>query len=191
MTSKTFSAKIDKVDLDERIVTGAVYVPLVLDSQGEFMFPEDLDLMIERFNSLDQSALIDTAHNQIPNGSYPIASYRAPEGDPMYEPGTWVMSVKIEGDDLWRQVKEGELNGFSFEAMVDHVRFDIDFEIMRDHVGLTEVAEDHTHIFFAQVDQIGRVCRGMTDKAEDGHFHAVVCSTRTTDSEGHNHRFFL
>lgn len=31
--------------------------------------------------------------------------------------GTWMMSCKVNDEDLWKQIKEGEYNGFSVEGM--------------------------------------------------------------------------
>jgi hypothetical protein len=31
--------------------------------------------------------------------------------------GTWFMTMKINNDDVWEKVKQGEFNGFSLEAL--------------------------------------------------------------------------
>jgi hypothetical protein len=33
-----------------------------------------------------------------------------------YPKGTWMVSIKIEDDTIWKKVKDGKLNGFSVQG---------------------------------------------------------------------------
>lgn len=183
--------RIKRIDTLKRIVYGEVYAPYVLDTYAEFMYPDDIEKMAHRFMRLDLSKTIDTSHDNVPNGSYPVETFIAREGDPDYTPGAWVMGVKIEGEDTWQRVLRGELNGFSFQSLVVPKLVEVVYEVIRDHVGETEpAADDHTHTYFVTLDEQGLVVGGYTDNV-DGHSHRIGRASVTAEAEGHNHRFFL
>lgn len=189
MTKVTRLVQIRKTNVAEKIVYGVVYEPMALDSTGEFMFPEDIRKMAHGFMRLELSKAIDTNHDNVPNGSYPIESFIARAGDPDYPEGAWVLGVKCS-DELWEKVEKGEINAFSFEAMVVPVDVEVEVANVRDRVGVTEKSADHEHVFFLQTDALGRVTGGYTDTV-DGHRHVIKHGCRTEKSADHNHRFFF
>jgi hypothetical protein len=69
---------IKKTDGEKQIVYGEVYAPYVLDTYGEFMTPEDIETMAHRFMQLDLTKVIDTQHDNQPNGSFPVESFHRP-----------------------------------------------------------------------------------------------------------------
>lgn len=182
---------IKGINDEKQIVYGEVYAPDVLDTYGEFMSAEDIEVMAHRFMQIDLRTAIDTNHDNIPNGAYPVESFVAREGDPDYTPGSWVLGVKIPDAGLWRKVKTGELNGFSFQSLVKPTSVEVEYAVLRDSVGKTESHDDHEHVYLVELDEIGNVVRGVTSKAADGHFHEITRASHTEESEGHSHRFFL
>jgi hypothetical protein len=191
--ARKMTAMIRRIDADRRIVYAEVYAPNVLDTYGEFMLPEHVEEMAHKFMQLDLANVIDTNHDNIPNGSYPIESFVARAGDPDFTEGAWVMGVKCPRDEVWEAVLKGDLNGFSFEAMVNLVEYEVECSVVRDHVGKTRTIKgvDHEHLFFVQVDDRGRVVRGMTSPGPDGHTHIIKHGTMTEKVSGHSHRFDL
>lgn len=187
--------RIKRIDEDKRIVYAEVYAPYVLDTYGEFMVPEDIETMAHRFMRLDLNNVIDTNHDNVPNGSFPVESFIARSNDPDFTEGAWVMGVKIASDDMWTKVLNGDINGYSFEAMVKLVEFDLSVDVVRDHWGATTTLRgvDHEHVFFVQVNEKGRILRGWTDEAPDGHVHEIKHGTATEKSgpDNHAHRFEL
>jgi len=183
----TFAIK--SVDQAKQLVTGMVYAPMVIDTTGEFMLPEDLELAAHRFLQIDLSKCVDTQHNNVLNGSYPVESYIA-RGNPEYPEGSWVVTIKVPDKDLWKQIVDGEINGFSYECYVTLVPHAVEYLVTRDHVGLTEETDGHAHIFFAQVNEAGKIVYGKTEIVTE-HDHQIVCSSRTTTDYGHSHRFFI
>lgn len=184
--------KASKLDDEKQIVYGCVYAPGVLDTYGEFMTANDIEEMAHRYmKSVDLTKTIDLRHDNVPTECYPVESFIARRGDPDYPEGSWVLGVKVPDRELWVRIKTGEFNGFSFQAMVAPVEMDIQYEIMRDHVGPTERAADHTHAVFVQVNEEGLVTSGRTSKAADGHFHEVSRASMTDTAKGHSHRYFL
>ncbi|AHC30437.1 protease [Rhizobium phage vB_RleS_L338C] len=188
--------RIKKTDDDKRIIYGEVYAPYVLDTYAEFMLPDDIVEMAHKSLTKDLAAFIDTNHDQTANGSYPVESFIARKGDPDFKEGAWVMGVKVVRDDVWAKVKKGELNGFSFQALVIPKEMDIEYVTIRDHVGTTYKAEqagheDHEHVFYVEVDDKGTIIGGWTDEGPDGVAHQIIRGSVTQMANGHNHRFSL
>lgn len=138
---------IKRADAKRRLVFGEVYAPNRLDTHGEAMAAEDIEIMAHRFLHLvDPNKAIDTQHDNKPNGSYPVESFIARDGDPDFTPGAWVLGVKVPDDGIWAKIESGEIAGFSFEARVEAHKEVVQIEMLRDLVGATEAAEDgHRH----------------------------------------------
>jgi len=182
---------IKRINKAKQIVYGEVYAPNVLDTWGEFMLADDIEMMAHRFMRLDVTKAIDTQHDNEPNGSFPVETFIARDGDPDYTPGAWVMGVKVS-DERWPDVLDGKLNAFSFQSLVRPVDMEIEYEVIRDHVGSTAMGldTDHTHVYFVQVGEDGQVVGGKTDEV-DGHSHIITKASITDITAGHSHRFFL
>ena len=191
--ARTMTALIRRTDADRRIVYAEVYAPNTLDTYGEFMLPEHVEEMAHKFMRLQLDSVIDTNHDNVPNGSYPIESWVARAGDPDFTEGAWVMGIKVPDAEVWDKVLKGDLNGFSFEAMVNLVEYDVEVSVIRDHMGQTNTIKgvDHEHMFLVQVDDKGRVIKGATSPGPDGHVHVINHATMTAKAQGHSHRFDL
>ena len=105
-----------KVDKEKRIVTGVVYEPNVPDSQGDFMEADTIEKTAYAFMENHQN--IDIKHDFKTNDQLKvIESYIAKSeetiGNKKVQPGTWIMSVKVNDDTIWEGVKKGDFNGFS------------------------------------------------------------------------------
>ena len=186
---------IRRSDDERRLIFAEVYAPLTLDTYGEFMTAPDIEMMCHRFMKLNMERVIDTNHDNVPNGSYPVESFIARAGDPDFTEGSWVLGVHVPDDEVWSRVKSGELNCYSFEAMVQPVEYQVTVNTIRDHVGRTkdEKGVDHFHLFFVQVDEFGVIRGGVTSKAEDGHYHLInhASFTEKAGEVEHNHRYDL
>jgi hypothetical protein len=187
--------QIKRTNDDERLVYAEVYAPYTLDTYGEFMLPEDIKKMAHRFMKLDLSKTIDINHDNIPTSCYPVESYIARADDPDFTEGAWVLGVHVPDDSIWAAIKRGELNCYSFEAMVRPVNYEVEVNTLREHVGRTKVEKhvDHTHAFFVQVNEVGVIVRGRTSKGPDGHVHDITgpSYTQRAGTDAHSHRFDL
>lgn len=183
---------IRRIDEERRIVYGEVYAPNTLDTYGEFMLPEDIEEMAHRFLKTDLSNSIDTNHDNVPNGSYPVESYIVRWDDPDFTVGSWVLGVKIPDDDIWNKVKSGDLNAYSFQSLVSPVKYEAEIDVIRDHAGLVEKhkSDGHDHAFFLQLSDEGQVIGGETSLV-NGHRHKIMRASITEKASGHNHRFFI
>lgn len=190
-TTREQISKIQKVDTERQIVYGVVYAPLEIDTWGELMTAEDIETLAHRFMSLKLNETIDEMHDeQGKQNVYPIESFIAREDDPDYPEGSWVLAVKIEDENTWAKVKSGELNGFSFQALVKKVAAVVEIEYDPEIIGWTGEAVDHRHLYYAKLDEDGKVVAGRTS-TELGHSHEIKKGTATEMGAGHAHRFFI
>lgn len=184
---------IKSIDEDKRIVYGLVYEPNTIDSHGDIMLADDIEKMAHKFMQIEKlDKTIDINHDGVPVAAYPIESYIAKAGDANYNEGSWVLGVKINDEMVWRDIKSGKLNGFSFEAMVRKYPTVVEFDYIGSNFGETEKNQNHTHLFFAELDVDGRVVRGRTS-TDHGHAHEIVAGTATEigGDVPHAHRFFV
>lgn len=190
---------------EQRVVFGAVYIPEVVDVQGDWMREETIRKSAYEFVQRGDMRAIDVMHNNQRCGAFIVESFLARKGDPDFVvPGTWVLGVHLPSptcDGLWDDVKKGKLNGFSLEAIVQNTR-PLEAPVRKSAlsfpgklIGRTQQYEGHEHSFEAIFDASGKVVGGRTNvvKDENGvpHHHEILRHTHTEDAglQGHRHRF--
>lgn len=184
-------SKIQRVDEERQIVFGVVYAPLEIDTYGETMTAEGIEEMAHRFMALKLDQTIDEMHDeQAKHNVYPIESFIARKDDPDYPEGAWVLGVKVDDTATWDKIKTGDINGFSFQALVKKVAAVVEIEYDPEIIGYTAENVDHRHLYYAQLDADGKVVGGRTS-TEFGHAHDIKRGTATEKSMGHSHRFFI
>lgn len=138
---------------------------------------------------------VDVEHSNIDiqNSVYVVESFIARAGDPDFIPGSWVVGMRIDDMNIWQDVLDNNINGFSYEALVQF--FDATF-IMQDsgvRTGATDPVLDgdgHVHEFLIMVDENTRPISGGTNEV-NGHSHTITTGTVTDEAEGHTHRYTL
>jgi hypothetical protein len=109
---KAFRVPIIKAD--KQIVYGVVSEPDSIDLQGDRLSKSEIRKACHKF--MMQSQRIGKEHEG-PAKADVIESYIAPTdftcNGQVVKAGSWVMAVKIHDDDLWQDVKKGEITGFS------------------------------------------------------------------------------
>ena len=196
MTNKTEHEHVvsfSKFDEEKQLAYGEVYVPMIPDSQGDFMTAAEIEKMAHGFMKNGLLRGVDTQHDLVDNGSVVVESFIARKGDPDFIEGSWVAAVWVP-DDIWPLVKSGELGGFSMYGKGERVPTMITIEIPDDGIikGATEESEGHTHTYLLRFDAEGNFTGGETNVV-DGHSHRITKGTVTDksngDEEGHRHRF--
>lgn len=185
------SVVIKALNDDEQIVYGEVYAPFVLDSHGEMMLPEDLKLLAHRFIAQKKVNFVDVQHDNHWIEAVVVESFIARAHDPDYTEAAWVLGTKVPDAEVWARIKRGEINGYSLEALVYKEEADVEYEYLPMHIGLTEENSGHFHAFFVEVDSNGKVTKGHTGPADDGHTHNILAGTATEIGNDHAHRYFL
>jgi hypothetical protein len=127
-------------------------------------------------------------NNRIAKGCSVVESFIAPENSSEFIPGAWVVGVHVPDPELWLSIKNGEINGFSMEALVKRFDRTVDLELPPIVEGLTSKSEDHQHHFYVTYDTRG-VFKGGTTDVVDGHSHKILAGTHTEAVNGHSHRF--
>ena len=181
---------------EDRIVSGIIAEPLVLDTDNEFYSRAGVLKMYNDFVSQKLQKNVDREHNNILTGSEIVRTYIALENDPdNYPEGAWVGECKIASDYDWGAVKRGEINGFSVEISTIKVDVAIGTERMIKAEGLSELSTDevlpeHSHEVTVWFDALGRVVKA--EVLENlGHTHTLTKCTATDLSIGHSHRILL
>lgn len=116
---------VRKDDLGEqRLVTGIVLEPEVVDSQGDVYSADEIARAAHGW--MEQFQNMGHMHQTLINsGVRPVESYCAPcdlelGGQPV-KAGTWLLVVHVISDAVWAQVKAGELTGFSIGGFAQRV----------------------------------------------------------------------
>lgn len=186
------SVAIFKREQDEQqMVWAEVYAPNIPDTDGDFMTAEDIQSMAYKFMKDLNLRKIDVQHqNDLVDGACVVESFIARKGDPDFIEGAWVVGIHIDNKDVWGQVKKGEINGFSMEALVSRTPTRLEIEVPPVIQGRTAKADDgHEHEFFVSYDPQGNLLGGRTSSWEDGHYHEIKRGTVTEVVNGHSHRF--
>ena len=181
---------IKSVDTKKHIVTGVVYAPFVLDSQGDFMSAEDIEKMAHKFMADSVTKNIDVMHDNVVIKAYAVESY-INKDNPDFPEGAWVVSVKVEDPVVWDKIEKGEYNGFSMEVLAKGVPVSVEYEVQQNIWGYTEKQEDgHYHAYYLTVNETGKPVSGRTS-VDNGHYHLINKGTATEMAEGHAHRVFI
>ena len=105
-----------KSDAKKQIVFGEVYVPNVRDTDGNFMTAETIEKMAHDFLANKKNSQISKGHDGNTDKGVVVESFIAREGDPDFVAGSWVVGVHVPDVEIWKQVENGELTGFSIEG---------------------------------------------------------------------------
>jgi len=182
---------LKKLDDELQVVYGEVYAPNVPDSQGDFMTEKEVVKMAHEFMKHGSLTAIDTNHDNEETGSIVVESYITNADDPIFVDGAWVVGVHVPDPEIWALIKNGELNGFSMEALVKATSKVIELEVPDTIIGETlSDNTEHTHEFTVKFDEQGNFLGGSTNIV-NGHVHTISKATVTGEAEGHTHKFSI
>ncbi len=107
-----------KIDKSKRIVTAPALVPYEEDNDGDVVSPEQIEAVAYKF--MEDYQNIDIMHT-FRKVAKPVESWilREPmtiNGKKLH-PGTWMLSAKIEDDDVWKGILQGKYTGYSVTAV--------------------------------------------------------------------------
>lgn len=141
---KKVELKFKIQDEEKRIVSGYFMIadlPIArMDDEGKMFYvvfrKDTIEKIVNKFMRNGFNANINLMHdsNAIANGVYVIESLiidtergiKAPEGFEKVPNGSWWGSMRVENDEIWEQVLNGEFRGFSVEGMFGQ---DKDFQL--------------------------------------------------------------
>jgi hypothetical protein len=174
----------------ERVVFAEVLVPNVVNTFGDIYTPDAIKDFAYEFARQGYGIDVDHDRTDVTGDVYVVESFIARSGDPDFIEGSWVVGMKVPNDEIWSAILAGELNGYSYEALVNMIPVLYTTEENRTIVGRTEPHPDdgHTHTYVITLDSLNRPLAGATS-SENGHSHKIATHTITEVSDGHNHRF--
>ena len=181
---------------DERLVYGEVYAPLQIDTDGESMTAIEIKKMAHKFLMNGLHDKIDVMHDYKESGCLVVESFIARKNDPDgFIENAWILGVKIIPDELWDQVKKGELNGFSFSGKAAHNPSLVTITVTKKMIGTSEKSEpgllpEHNHNISIMFDDDGRIVDGIAEE-KMGHTHVIQRTTATEINMEHAHRLIL
>lgn len=119
--------EIKKLDEDQRMVYGIVYSPDEVDLQGDIASAEVIKDMAYSFMKNAKTNNVDQQHNFISDEGFVAESWLTKTGDsifPLEKEGSWAVGIKIEKEETWQLVKNGEITGLSLAglAVVEEVK---------------------------------------------------------------------
>ncbi len=120
-SAKNYNIPIVKQDEEKRLVYGIVMEPDAVDSQGDQTSAEEIEKACHRF--MQNSQIIFSEHQQKEPDCYVVESYISPVdyamGEQKVTKGSWVMVTYCGDEDIWNQVKKGELTGYSIRGFAN------------------------------------------------------------------------
>jgi len=182
---------IKKVDDELQIAWSEIYIPLVPDTQGDFMSFGEVRKMAYSYMAKGQIHGTDIAHDGELREVYMVESFIARNGDPDFVPGAWVGGWHVPGAELWQQIKDGEINGVSIEAHARRVKQNVEVNVPSTVEGVTEFADDHVHDFTVRFGEDGTFLGGLATEGDTGHTHKIVRGTVTEEADSHTHRYTI
>jgi DNA adenine methylase len=102
-------------DEDEHIVAGIVYEPDTIDAQGDEASEEEIRKAAYRF--MEDGVEFKVNHKGKPVEVTVLESYIAPQdlliAKQKVKKGSWVLITRVVDDDIWQDIKDGKLTGYS------------------------------------------------------------------------------
>lgn len=185
---------IKKFDSARQMIWTEVYVPMVPDSQGEFMTAAEIESTAYNFMKGQRMYNVDTEHNLKKNETCVIESFIARDGDKDFIPGSWVVGMHVMNSDMWSKVEKGEVNALSMYGSGLRDECIVEMDIPDDGIikGDTHAFDNHQHTFNLQFNEEGKVVKGETNEININgvsHKHIIKGGTVTEMASGHAHRY--
>ena len=173
----------------ERLAFAEVVIPNTPNVYGDLHSKESVRQFAYGFMINGFGLDINHDNNNVSYGVRVVESFIARDDDPDYVAGAWVVGIHVLDDSIWADILSGELNGYSYEALVSILPVDIVVPGVRNLIGVTLPDPDdaHTHNFWVRLDANGRVIAGGTTM-DHGHDHPIRNHTFTEHNEAGNHR---
>lgn len=117
---------------DKHLIIGAVLIPdkpIYRNQDGEEFYiqfsKETIEKLAHDYLIHDRNSSVTEQHENIVDDVYLVETWiKTSEMDKSNEymdvpVGTWIAAMKVENEDIWSKVKNGELKGFSIESFVN------------------------------------------------------------------------
>ena len=174
----------------EHIAFAEVLVPDKPNVYGDFHTKESVRDFAYGFMVGGFSIDVEHDNNDVTGKVHVVESFIARPGDPDFVEGAWVVGIYVPDDELWQDILDNKINGFSYEALVSAIQATVDVPDIRVRTGITEPDpfDGHTHYFTIVLGDDERPYMGGTSYT-NGHVHSISTHTYTDDAFEHKHRY--
>lgn len=106
---------LKSIDNEKKLFTAVVLRPDTVDSHGDIYDADTVEKACHNYNEfcragnlqhLVQTSLVVPVESWIAKSSHQL-------GDGEIKKGDWVMTVRVDNDEIWEMCKKGEFTGFS------------------------------------------------------------------------------
>jgi hypothetical protein len=117
--NKNIFVPIIKSNEQEKTITGIVLQPEIVDAQGDIMDKDVIRKAAHRFLSkYNKVTELGLMHKYFGDTGFELyESWVAPQDvtikDTIVKEGSWIMTVYVGKDKIWKMVNDGKLKGFS------------------------------------------------------------------------------
>lgn len=121
-SKKDIEVKIASMDEEQQIVYGIVLEPDEIDAHGDTVNTEEVERAAHKYALTPM--VIGNSHVKKAKAR-PVETFvYSPEILKKVKPGSWVMAVKVEDEEMWQAVKDGKFTGFSIGALTKRTTLD-------------------------------------------------------------------
>lgn len=116
--AKSRYVPLAKANVEEKTITGIALQPDVVDAHGDIISAEVIRKAAHQFlANYNKSSQLGVQHKNFKPKFEVYESYIAPVsfviGQKTVLEGSWVVTVKVHDDTVWKQIKSGKITGFS------------------------------------------------------------------------------
>lgn len=155
--SKDNKVSLAKVDEDKRLIIGAALIPdkhiLRVDDKGEkfniFFSKETIKRASELYLQSNNQKSATYEHSIKLSGISAVESWIVADSkmdkSNLYgidvPTGTWMLSLKIDNEEVWNEIKKKNVSGFSIEGLFTHKLQELSKQVDTDEEILTALAD--------------------------------------------------
>lgn len=178
-----------KSEAETHYITGIVYEPMVEDTDKNYMTAAEIakaeKYFTENSGSIDIQHSFETEENVSVVESW-ITKCDCSINGKEVKKGTWLMTIKVEDDDIWDKVEKGEITGFSMGGVGKYSDEDVDLSDITDDETSVEKAEKKSlfvklaNAFGYDCVKKGEVADRFTEYAKNNNFWTAFNSLENT-----------
>jgi len=136
-----------EVDAEKRIVVGAAMIPnqkiVRMDAEGNkffvFFTEETVRACMEKYFKMSNQTSGTVEHDYTVEGVTVVESWLVEDskmdksaalGFSEMPKGTWMVTYKVDNDEVWADIKDGKMQGFSIEGFFSSKRADFSTDVV-------------------------------------------------------------
>jgi len=118
--NRSVSLLKNSMDNEKRLVYGVVIEPKLIDTDNDWTDEKEIENACHMFMKYFQESGIDHEF-VVEKGLKIVENYIAQSNfninGVVIKKGSWIMVHYVENDEIWERIKNGDLNGYSFEGL--------------------------------------------------------------------------